>query len=268
MEKKQFGIMQGRLLPESLKTYNKFPKLWAKEFFVCKEIGFNYLELMFDSEKSRYNPLNNGNLNQILKVKKKSKLRVYSIIVNYFTRFSFGGNIKKSVSIVKKLIDISDKLNIKIIIIPLIEKSSINLSNLNKTLEILNKLLKKRSVKFSVELDSSISLKNKKKIFSKFYPNIGICYDTGNSISEGKKFEYEINYLKKYINHIHLKDKTRNKKKFVNTYLGSGFLNFKNLKNVLKKIRYNKNITLECFYSKYSIKDGEKNLQYALNYLL
>ena len=43
MKKTQFGIMQGRIFPESYKDYNKFPKLWKKEFFATKKIGYNYL---------------------------------------------------------------------------------------------------------------------------------------------------------------------------------------------------------------------------------
>ena len=107
-------------------------------------------------------------------------------------------------------------------------------------------------------MNSKISLIDKKKIFSKYSPKFGICYDTGNSLSELKDFNYEINYLKKEINHLHLKDKKRVGRKFVNTFLGNGLLNFKKLKEVLEKIDYKHRVTLECFYGKNGVQSGKK----------
>ena len=111
-------------------------------------------------------------------------------------------------------------------------------------------------------------MKSKLKIFIKYCPKIGICYDTGNSISENKDFVKEISYLSRVINHIHLKDKIKKGKKFYNTYLGNGLLDFYKLKVTLNRINYKKKITLECFYGNYPIQDSVKNLEFARKNLI
>ena len=104
--------------------------------------------------------------------------------------------------------------------------------------------------------------------YIKYYPKIGICYDTGNSISENKDFVKEISYLSRVINHIHLKDKIKKGKKFYNTYLGNGLLDFYKLKVTLNRINYKKKITLECCYGNNPIQDSAKNLEFARKNLI
>ena len=267
MKKKQFGIMQGRIFPASYSAYNRFPKLWKEEFFATKKIGYNYLELIYDEGNSCENPLHNLDHKDILKTSKKSKLKTYSMVLNFFAKNNIFSNTDKFIKTLMILVKFSKKINVKVIVVPVIEKSSSNSQKLSNLLKKLHQKFKKEKIRFSFELDSKISLIDKKKIFSKYSPKFGICYDTGNSLSELKDFNYEINYLKKEINHLHLKDKKRVGRKFVNTFLGNGLLNFKKLKEVLEKIDYKHRVTLECFYGKNGVQSG-KNINYAFTKLL
>lgn len=268
MKKTQFGIMQGRIFPESYKDYNKFPKLWKKEFFATKKIGYNYLELIYDEDMSKKNPIHNLDHKIILTTIKKSKLKAYSMVLNFFAKNNLFSNINKFIDNLKILVEFAKKVNIKVIVIPIIEESSSNLKELNSLLKKLHKNFKNEKIVFSFELDSKINVKNKKKIFSKYLPRFGICYDTGNSLNDFKDFNYEINYLKNEINHLHLKDKKRVGNKFVNTYLGDGLLDFKKLRKLLEKIKYKHKVTLECFYGNNGLRSGKKNINYAFTKLL
>ena len=49
------GIMQGRLLPDSLDSLQVFPiSYWKKEFLVSSESGFDCFELLYDKEMVLY----------------------------------------------------------------------------------------------------------------------------------------------------------------------------------------------------------------------
>ena len=268
MNKNQFGIMLGRLFPESAAKYNIFPKRWKSEFIFSKKIGFNYIEFLFDEDLSKLNPIHSNNFRQILNNSIKTKQKSYSIVINFFAKNNFFSNLKKSKKILKHIIYVCKKIKIKMIIMPLLEKSSVNKKKLNQFLKIMYEEIKNTNLLCSIEMDTKTSLKDKKRLFLKYFPKIGICYDTGNSISDKTILDHEIITLGKLVTHLHLKDKIRIKKKYFNTYLGEGKLNFHKLKYALNKIKYRKKITFECYYSSSALDDAKRNMSYACKNLL
>lgn len=268
MKKNQFGIMLGRLFPESTTKYNIFPKKWRNEFISSKKIGFNYIEFLFDEDLSKINPIHSHNFKKILNNSIKTKQKTYSIVINFFAKKNFFSDIKFSKKIIKNVIYACKKINIKMIVFPLLEKSSVDKEKLNQFLKIMYEEIKNTNLFCAVEMDNKTNLNDKKRLFSKYFPKIGICYDTGNSISDNTKFDHEIIKLGKLINHVHLKDKIRIKKKYFNTYLGEGKLNFNKLKYALNKIKYRKKITFECYYGSSPLSDAKKNIGYAYKNLL
>ena len=268
MNNSQFGIIQGRIFPEDKLRYNIFPSNWRHELILSKRIGYKYIEFLLDDKLSRKNPLVNKKISSLKKSMIKSKQKVYSVILTYFVNHNFFKNYNKSIKILKRLIIDCQKLNINLIVIPLVENGSLNKKKLLFFLKEIYKIVKNKKIRFSIELDSKLNLKSKLNIFIKYCPKIGICYDTGNSISENKDFVKEISYLSRVINHIHLKDKIKKGKKFYNTYLGNGLLDFYKLKVTLNRINYKKKITLECFYGNNPIQDSVKNLEFARKNLI
>ena len=177
-------------------------------------------------------------------------------------------NLKKSKKILKHIIYVCKKIKIKMIVMPLLEKSSVNKKKLNQFLKIMFEEIKNTNLLCSIEMDAKTSLKDKKRLFLKYFPKIGICYDTGNSIGDKTILDHEIITLGKLVTHLHLKDKIRIKKKYFNTYLGEGKLNFHKLKYALNKIKYRKKITFECYYSSSALDDAKRNMSYACKNLL
>jgi len=265
---RQLGIMQGRIFPENKLKYNIFPSHWRNELILSKKIGYYHVEFLLDEKLSRKNPFVNKEISSLKKTMIKSKQKVYSIILSYFASHNFFKNYNKSKKILEGLINNCQKLNISLIVMPSIEKGSLNKKKLLFFLNEIYKIIKNKKIRFSIELDSKLNLKSKLNIFIKYYPKIGICYDTGNAIGENKDCVKEITYLSKVINHIHLKDMIKRKKKFYNTYLGNGLLDFYKLKKTLNRINYNKKITLECFYGNNPIQDSVKNLEFVKKNLI
>ena len=114
--------MQGRLYPNNLKKFNLFPKKWQQEFNQINKMDFNYLELLYDRKESDINPLVNKIINY-KSVLKHSKNKTYSINLDFFTRKNFFKNIQKSKKLIKKIINNSNNLKVKLIVIPCIEKN-------------------------------------------------------------------------------------------------------------------------------------------------
>ena len=149
MKKKQFGIMQGRIFPESYKVYNKFPKLWREEYFATRKLGYNFSELIYDERVSKNNPIHNLNHKEILKVKKNSRLETYSMVLNFFAKNNLFLNTNEFIQTLKVLVKFSKKINVKVIVIPIIEKSSSDYVKLNNLIKKLHQKFKSEKIIFS-----------------------------------------------------------------------------------------------------------------------
>ena len=100
-----------------------------------------------------------------------------------------------------------------------------------------------KKVNLSFEIDANIKII--KKFCKKFYNNNGfaITYDTGNAFLFNKNFYTEINSIKNFINHIHLKDRDSFGN---NVVLGQGKIKFDIFfKNLNTPKNYNGTITFE-----------------------
>ena len=96
---------------------------------LSKEIGYSYIEFLLDEKLSRNNPLINKKIYSLKRAMIKSKQRVYSVILSYFVSHNFFENYNKSKKILENLITDCQKLNINLIVVPLVEKGSLNKKN-------------------------------------------------------------------------------------------------------------------------------------------
>ena len=250
----KYGIMQGRLSPIIANKIQAFPKKsWQQEFKLLKKTGLNLLEWTLDYKNLSQNPLlTNVGKSKIKNLQKKYSISINSITCDCFMHRPFW-KIKKNQRIVeylKKIILSSGELNIRYIIIPLVDRGAIKNSKEEKDLLIiakdLEKLLKKNKVRIIFESD--FEPKKLSRFIKKF--NIlyfGVNYDTGNSASLNYDINEEFKYYGKYIFNVHIKDR----KKYGNTVrLGYGNANFIKLFKNLKKMNYKGNLILQTARSK------------------
>ncbi len=246
--------MQGRLSPLIKKKIQAFPvKYWQKEFQKLKKLGVNLLEWTLDYKNLNKNPL----ISQIGKKKirllsKKYSVKINSVTCDCFMQKPFWKikNNKKILEYLKKIIESAGELNIKYLVVPLVDKGSIQNKYQEKNLisicEKYKKYLKNNNVKIIFESDFRPNVLGKfiKKFDRKFF---GINYDTGNSASLNYNIDEEFSNYGKFIKNIHIKDR----KKFGKTVrLGKGNSNFKKLFKNLKKIKYKGNLILQTARSK------------------
>ena len=143
--------MQGRLLPKYKNKYQAFPLTkWRSEFSKIKKYNLDCIELIFDEINNiKKNPLYNfKGLEEIKLIKKKRKVKIFSVCADYFIKNPLYLKSKKNLNILKKLIKNCNYLGIKYIILPFVDQSSLNtckkkqkaLNNLKFLLKDLKKI--------------------------------------------------------------------------------------------------------------------------------
>jgi L-ribulose-5-phosphate 3-epimerase len=255
----KIGIMQGRLLPKIDKKYQCFPALnWQKEFFLAKKLKIFKIELIFDNYHPHLNPLmSREGIEELKKIQKSTKVKVVSVCADYFMENPiFTSNLYQSnlnIKTLEKLIVNSKLINVKNIILPCVDKSSLNsntrLNLFIKKIKQIEYLLDKTKINLSLETDlppnKFLNLINSFR--SKF---ITINYDTGNSASLGFNPEKELNIYGSRISEVHIKDRLF---KGGPVFFGKGNTEFKKIFRLLKKIKYKGNFILQMYRDKKGI---------------
>lgn len=241
-----FGFIQGRLSsPPSKKILQYFPKKnWKNEFKLANKLRLGYIEYFGERIFNKKNPIwNYKSLVEISKLTKKNKLINYSFCDDFFINNNFVNYIKFD-DYYSKIITNLSKINIKVYVLALFEKSQLRKNNLIKyaaRLKILSNKLKNKNIKLALETNIGVN-EIKKLIQLTKCKNIFIVYDTGNRLKKNNLQYDEIIKLKKYICHFHLKDKNW---KGENVVMGHGSVNFTNIFKAIKKINYKGKFTFE-----------------------
>ena len=264
-QKFDFGFIQGRMSrTPSKEILQYFPqKNWRKEFLYASKNNFRFIEYFAERKFNEKNPFwSSHGLNEIKYLSNKYKLVNYSFCDDYFIKQNFL-NFKNFKNYTKKIVKNLSSLKIKIYILALLEKSNINEKNYKNFVQRLKQFshyLGKKKIKLALEtnLDNS-SLK--KLISLVKQKNFSIVYDTGNRFNK-KKSQYEdIIELRKYISHIHLKDKNLKGK---NVVIGSGKVNFKEIFKAIKKVKYCGKFAFETNRGFEPVETMKRNREYIL----
>ena len=249
-----YGVMQGRLSRKLGKRIQAFPKnKWQLEFPKAKKLGLKSIEWTIDSDDFHKNPIFSTKGRSIIKrLSKKYSIKVENITGDYFMENPFW-KIKKNEEIIenlKRMLKCCKALNMKYLVIPLVDNGSIkNTSQIKNLLRVFNSIIeyiKKSNVKIVFESDfSPKKLREFINLFDKNY--FGINYDVGNSAGLGYRINDEFECYGKYIYNVHIKDRYKNGK---SVKLGEGNVDFFKLFKNLKNIKFKRNLILQTARSK------------------
>ena len=245
------SILQGRLVDSERKGFIQyFPSnTWTKELKIANENKIKFIEWVVSYENIKLNPLfYKSGTNIVKKYIKRFKVKIRSADLQFFVKKPFykasGKEYYKRLNLLKNVIINSQKIGIKFIILPVLEKASIKNAKEEKIFinEVL-KLKKYLNKKSYILLESDYSPKKFLNLMKKINSNkIGINYDTGNSAAQGYNFSNEKIYIK-YIKNIHLKDR---KFKGSSVPFGQGSTDFKKIFSILRKFNYKGYFSLQC----------------------
>tara|TARA_Y100001970_G_scaffold292947_1_gene436762 strand:+ start:16045 stop:16887 length:843 start_codon:yes stop_codon:yes gene_type:complete len=244
------GIMQGRLLPRFNNRYQAHPiQIWPSEFYIARELGFSSIEFILDYDQVLKNPLmHDEGLHLIQDVINKTNVTVNSICADYFMHAPFHSDYQSdSEKLLIELIDNAEKINIKDIVIPCVDESSLkNDLDMDKLHQSLSKILpiaEEKNIYINLETDLQ-PLKLYDFISNFNSNNIKINYDSGNSSSLGYDINEEFELYGNYISDVHIKDRKLNGESVT---LGSGDADIKQLLNLIYTYNLEKNIIMQAF---------------------
>tara|TARA_B100000963_G_scaffold231741_1_gene202327 strand:+ start:6750 stop:7598 length:849 start_codon:yes stop_codon:yes gene_type:complete len=249
------GFMQGRLSPIENNQIQSFPwDNWEHEIAYADKLGFNIIEWTLDQENIYSNPfMNTEGQTKIKMLKKSNNVSIESLTADCFMQAPFwkseNTNEKKMLQdIFIDVISAAKKLDIKYIIVPLVDNGSIDSASqeddLVNFLISIEKILGNTKILF----ESDLPPKKLEKFIGKFSEQyFGINYDTGNSASLGYDPAEEFFAYGNRILNVHLKDRPLGGS---TVPLGEGDTDFSKIFNLLSNKNYSSNLILQAARAK------------------
>lgn len=247
----RLGIIQGRLsLPVGNRIQAFPPAHWWGEFALCKELGIDCIEWIFDYERSEDNPLcSDTGIKQILRLTREHEVAINSVLADYFmVKRLFGEDeqeVCKALDVLHFLIAQCHTCRIPIIEIPFVDTSALKTEDDKQ--EVIRNL--KKPLRYADDYGIKISLETslppaefKQFILAFKSPAVKVNYDMGNSASLGYDPHEEIGLLGEYIVNVHIKDRVRGGG---TVPLGRGDTDFHSIFQALKKKKYRGDFILQ-----------------------
>src|SRR3989344_5292280 len=85
------GIMQGRVVPQTMERLQIFPERWEEEFRTARELGFDHIELLDDKE-NRLRDLLKTQKQEVFASVLNAGLQCTSLCADQLCRYSLLGN--------------------------------------------------------------------------------------------------------------------------------------------------------------------------------
>ena len=240
----KLGVMQGRLVPKYQGRYQAFPiGMWQDEFKVAQECDLDLIEFILDFNDAEENPLlKSGGINEIKSVIKETGVSVKTICADYFMEAPLHSNdakvVKKSFSVLERLIEAAKILKITDVVIPCVDQSSLGTEEaVVRFVQQVSKvvpIIEKENINLALETDlaPSLFIELLNKINSN---NITVNYDIGNSAALGFDFNEELSAYGERITDIHIKDRILGGGPVI---LGEGNADFAKFFEKLKEFNY------------------------------
>tara|TARA_B110001454_G_scaffold217331_1_gene242421 strand:+ start:1053 stop:1910 length:858 start_codon:yes stop_codon:yes gene_type:complete len=254
----KFLLVQGRAISQTDNSLQSFPSNWKEEFPIINTLGFSGIEWIYDKNSELSNPLltENGR-KDMMYLSKKNNVNLENIVFDWFLSYSFlqknelaqKKNIEKFLNLMQNCADVGFKR----IIFPLLDKNKINS---DKEITTLVTHFKKNIIKqldlldIEIHFETSLSPDKEKLIMTLFnHEKIKICFDMGNSTSEGFDPIQVISILDDNLGSVHIKDR-----KFggPSVPIGQGDVKFQQIFHSLNKINFNGPISFQIYRNRYS----------------
>jgi L-ribulose-5-phosphate 3-epimerase len=272
--KNLIGTMQGRLLPKYQGRYQAHPiGYWQKEFLIAKEIGLDCIEFILDFSGVEHNPLvRDEGIYEIQQITNKTGVQVKTICGDYFMEKPLHSSdnevAKQSLSVLKKLLVSAKQLGATDIVIPCVDKSSLNnKKNESRFISVIQSVtndLENLNINLSLEMD--LSPEPFRKLLDKFQSKkITVNYDIGNSASLGFDSVTELNSYGDRISDIHIKDRTLGGGPVI---LGEGAANFDLFFDKLREFDYSGPFIMQAYRDNEGVSVFKKQLDWVSRYLV
>jgi len=212
---KNFGVMQGRLIPDENGRIQSFPKIgWRKEFPILNSLGIHLLEWTIDYNEMWNNPLlTDCGLVEIQQLCNEHQIQILSATADNLMQAPIHKTYEGKSTSTTECIDFIGKLDfagIRILVWPLVDSGNLasraEMEAFEGKLSDVLPFLEKTEVKiaFETDLPAEYNLRLLSNLNSK---SLGINLDLGNLASYGFSISDDFAKLQEHIMHIHIKDR-------------------------------------------------------------
>ena len=264
----KFGIMQGRLLPKYQGRYQAHPVgYWKDEFPIASQLGLDSIEFILDYNESEKNPLlASGGLQEIEKIVKSSGVKVRSICADYFMEAPIHSDdmavVDKSLNVLDCLIKKASLIDIKDIVVPCVDQSSLknnkDINNFVNNIKMITSSAENLGINISLETDLAPT-PFAKLIDSIDSKNVTVNYDIGNSAGLNYDPVEEFQSYGHKITDVHIKDRSLGE---ASVKLGTGNANFSKIFELLSKYDYQGILIFQAFRDDEGVKIFKEQLSW------
>ena len=241
-----FGVMQGRLSPQTDRGYQAFPREnWANEFGLAATLGFEHIEWVLDSYETAENPLIQST-SQVLVQIERSGVSVPSICADFLMDTPLRVGNRPVWELLRLSMSAMARINADVLVIPCVDNSSLlveqNLHGLKEALPHAIHFAEEYSIKLALETDlapeplSELLEQEESSLLT-------VNYDSGNSASLGYDFTAEMMAYGHRISDFHIKDRTFGGG---SVELGTGDVNFGAVLNHVKSPKFQGIVTMQA----------------------
>jgi L-ribulose-5-phosphate 3-epimerase len=244
----RIGFMQGRLSPIRNGRIQSFPwDTWGEEFEIASNLTLEKMEWTIDSENFTSNPiLTSRGQAEINRLKELFHIEIPSVTCDYFMENPPWQSDPEQLSLaIESILHGMSEVNAKILVIPLVDNSSLGSSVDFSQVELffgrLSNLLYSSEIRIAFETDLSPSHFSSfiRKFDSEIY---GVNYDIGNSASFGFQPIDEFEEIGARVINVHVKDRALGGS---TVPLGSGDADFPTVFQCLKELQYVGNLIMQ-----------------------
>jgi L-ribulose-5-phosphate 3-epimerase len=257
--------MQGRLCPETLQKLQMFPETrWRDEMPLAQSIGFAGLELLYDKEAKFLSCCVHDMSGKKIIEQWRCAGRISSLCLDFLSFHDYEDS-EYWVDLLNAL-KVAQSMSVSVIVLPVL---TINQeAQLAGFLSLINAKIPDIVAfgKTQLALEINLGALAIRKYIASFRRNhLGICFDTGNSMSHGLVPEEEISILGNLVKHIHIKDVDGQGK---NVLLGEGLVDFHECLLALRVSGYSGSFVFETAYFMDPYEEARRNYQYFLNKMM
>ena len=239
------GIVQGRLTNFKSDELQQFPvSNWHSEFYICKYLGIQFIELIAERSHNPLNPLwSDHGIKELKRHSLASGVEIISACTDFIIDNPIYGNESQLAERhLDRFLNAAERLNLNILILPLMGRSNLSPNSLAGLTRALQAICEKASgLTVCIEVNAEPSL-IKELMVNVGSDNLKCVFDTGNTFALPLAASEQILDLGQYIHHVHIKDKNSD---LINVMLNSGKVDLQSVIKSLGKINYCGHYVLE-----------------------
>ena len=264
----KIGIIQGRLSPRPFPLLQAFPRdSWKQEFIYAKELGYDFIEWIFEENDYKNNPIwTPEGREEIKKCIIDTGIPVESVCADFFLENPFfrsqSYSLEDLIDKFKSLISYSADIGASVILLPVLENAEITCPEDEKVLVSVLKECLGTMDRYGVKvgLETELEAKEYYRLSAQFKSDhVGAYYDTGNCAFRGHDMKKDMEVLSPVLIQVHVKDRTVGGG---SVFLGTGDTNFAQGIPYLQKNGYKGNYVLQSYFEDDYLGNAKKNLEY------